>query len=203
VTFLEKPSFYLSVIAEDLRFHSTEPCADIDLLEPVTRAAVCAILAEAKTFGLDYRVAETYRSQELQELYFEQGATHLRHVGVHHYGLACDIKWFVGGKFVTDGSKYQVMRWLAEKHGLISGGDWGTPFMPHSFRDYDHVQRIALSRQNDLFAGRWYPDEGYRPLADLHRTAPTPAVLANGRPMPWRPTSQQIASALSGKHNVT
>jgi hypothetical protein len=184
-----------SSICRDHRFHRAEPCADLALLEPVTRANVIAIIAEAKSMGLEYEVAETFRSQELQERYFEQRATRLRHVGVHHYGLACDIRWIVDGKFVTNGSKYQVMRWLAEKHGMISGGDWGTPTQPHSFRDYDHVQRIALSRQNDLFAGRWYPDERYRPLADLHRTKPTPSNLSNGKPMPWRATHAQLEAA--------
>jgi hypothetical protein len=32
-------------------------------------------------------IFETYRSQERQQVLFEQGATQLRTVGVHHHGL--------------------------------------------------------------------------------------------------------------------
>ena len=178
-------SFYTDVIQKSPHFTSATPCHDINMLEPVTRAAILAIIADAKMLGLDYRVDETFRSSALQLHYYNTGASRLKNVGVHHYGLACDIKWFVNGAFVTDGSKYQTMRFLAEKHGLISGSDWGQPTMPHSFRDYDHCQRVTLARQNDLFAGRWYPDETYNPLEDMHRTKPTPAKLADGQPMPW------------------
>ena len=157
-------NFYLDTIKKSSKFNIAEPIADMNLLEPVTRNAVINIIAEAKTMGLDFRVLETYRSNELQLQYYRNGLTKLKNVGVHHYGLACDIGWYIDGKMVEDGSKYQVLRFLAEKNGLISGGDWGTPNLPHSFRDYDHVQRVSLARQNDLFAGRWYPDANYIPL---------------------------------------
>ena len=171
-------SFYTDVIQKSPLYGTVKPCDDLSLLEPVTRVAVLAIIADAKAEGVEFRVLETYRSQALQQHYFQTGATHLRQVGVHHYGLACDLGMFVDGKMVEDGTKYGLLRFLAEKHGLISGGDWGTPTLPHSFRDYDHVQRVTLARQNDLFAGRWYPDGAYRPLDDLHRTKPTPANMA-------------------------
>ena len=160
-------NFYTDTLRKSPLFHSATPCRDIDMLEPVTRAAVQAIIADARTMGVEYRVDETFRSQSLQQQYFAKGLTKLRNVGVHGYGLACDIHWMKDGQFVQDGSKYQLLRFLAEKHGLICGGDWGTPSSPHSFRDFDHVQRVSLARQNDLFAGRWYPDASYRPLLDM------------------------------------
>lgn len=170
-------NFYTDVIAKDRRFHLAEPCDDVGLLEPVTLAAVTAIIKQAATMGHVLKVAETYRSAELQQLYYQRGVTQLRTVGVHHYGLACDLRLYVDGKFVERGDPdYRFMRFLAESHGMISGVDWGNPYIGHSFRDYDHIQRVSLARQNDLFAGRWYPDANYKPLPDLHRTQVTAAA---------------------------
>lgn len=153
-------SFYTDVLQKDSRFHSTTPIRDPALLEPVTRAAVAAIIADAKAEGIELMILETYRSQELQQIYFTRGATQLRTVGVHHYGLACDLGIVVAGQ-VNWKADYSILGRLAAKHDLVWGGDWGDPADPHSFRDYDHVQRIAVADQGRLFAGTWYPDENY------------------------------------------
>jgi hypothetical protein len=55
---------------------------------------------------------------------------------------------------------------LAAERGLIWGGDWGRPDLPHSFVDSVHIQRCALWRQAALFRGEWYPDIAYDALAD-------------------------------------
>ncbi len=91
-------NFYEDVILKDTRVNSTKIVADPTLLEPVTRQRVEAIIADAKAHGLDLMVFETYRSQARQELLFNQGATKLRTVGVHHYGLACDIVKVIDGE---------------------------------------------------------------------------------------------------------
>ena len=154
-------NFYEDVICNDPRFHSIKRVDDINLLEPVTKAAVLAIIKDAKeNLGIDLMVFETYRSQELQEIYYEKGVTQLRNVGVHHYGLACDIVKVVDGQPNWDGD-WVFLRDLANKYNLVSGYDWGEPDQPHSFRDLDHVQRITVGDQNALFAGTWYPDENY------------------------------------------
>ena len=155
-------NFYTDVIQHDPRFHSTKPVADLALLEPVTRAAVAAIINEAHQAGIELRVFETYRSQELQEIYYRRGVTQLRTVGVHHYGLACDLVKVVHGQPNWDGS-FAFLGPLAQKYNLIWGGDWGFPDEKHSFRDWDHVQRILVSDQDALFNGGWYPDEQYSP----------------------------------------
>lgn len=165
-------NFYTEVIQRSPAFGSPVPVSDLGLLEPVTRNAVQGIIAAGRAKGLDLRVRETYRSAVLQEHYFKIGTSHL-HTGVHHFGLAADIGLYVNGKFDEVGEHYKFMRNLAETHGMISGVDWGNPFVPHTWRDWDHVQRVALSRQNDLFAGRWYPDEQYVPLPDLNRHTPS------------------------------
>lgn len=155
-------NFYTDVIEKDPRFHSTDIISDIMLLEPITRAAVLSIIADAKVHGVDLMVFETYRSDERQLLLFNQGASKLRTVGVHHYGLACDIVKSINGHPSWKGD-FSLLGQLAHSHNLIWGGDWGTPSVHHSFIDSDHVQRLSVGKQSELFKGEFYPDDKYNP----------------------------------------
>lgn len=154
-------SFYSTVLVASPKFRSTIRVKDLGLLEPVTREAVTRIIADAAQRGIVLAVGETYRSQELQQLYFARGATQLRTVGVHHYGLACDL-WVMQGSEILWKADYSFLGDLAKAHGLVWGGDWGAPDRPHSFLDMDHVQRIAVSDQGRLFSGEWYPSPDYK-----------------------------------------
>lgn len=155
-------NFYINTIKKDQRFHSTKPISDIMLLEPITREAVQNILRDAKRMGHNMMVFETYRSQELQSIYYKKGVTQLSKVGVHHFGLAADIVKVINGQPSWDGS-FEFLQELANNYNLIWGGDWGEPDIEHSFRDVCHVQRVTLYDQKALFAGTWYPDEQYNP----------------------------------------
>ncbi len=177
-------NFYEDVIKKDARFLSTAAIRDLALLEPATRAAVAAILADSLAAGLPLMVFETYRSQERQSMLFDQGATQLQEVGVHHYGLACDIVKLVKGQPSWDGD-FSFLGILGKKHGLVWGGDWGHPERPHSFRDYDHVQRCAVSDQENLFSGDWYPGQDYDPFGPQAGTPAPPG--APPAPTVYRP----------------
>ncbi|HEY4987785.1 MAG TPA: M15 family metallopeptidase [Bradyrhizobium sp.] len=150
----------------DPRFTSTKRIADPELLEPVTRDLVQAIIADAAANGLKLMIFETYRSQARQIALFNQGATKLRQVGVHHYGLACDLVKDINGQPSWKGD-FSMLGALAKHHRLIWGGNWGTPGSTPTFVDDDHVQRVTLGRQARLFAGDWYPDANYDPYAEL------------------------------------
>jgi hypothetical protein len=152
-------NFYTDVIAKDTRFNSSKVINDINLLEPVTRHIVETILADAKAHGLNVMVYETYRSQARQTKLFNEGATRLRNVGVHHYGLACDIVRVVNGQPSWKGD-FSFLGELARSHKLIWGGDW------RSFPDEYHVQRCSIRRQGALFRGEWYPRPDYNPYED-------------------------------------
>src|SRR5579863_7254568 len=91
-------NFYTTVISADPRFTSTDRISDLALLEPVTRQAVQNIIADAEAAGTPVIAFETYRSDQRQQVLFNQGATKLQTVGVHHYGLACDIVRVVAGE---------------------------------------------------------------------------------------------------------
>ena len=164
------PGFYEDVIKKDSRFHSVKRVADPSLLEPQTRAAVQAVIDDAAAHGIALMIFETYRSQERQQALFNQGASQLRTVGVHHYGLACDLVKDVNGEPSWKGD-FTFLGRLARAHGLIWGGDWGQPNVHHSFLDMDHVQRCSVSMQARLFRGEWYPDARYNPFEQ-------PAIVA-------------------------
>lgn len=155
-------SFFTDVIQKHPAFHAQGRYSQIDLLEPETRRKVQAILSDAKAHGVELHLFETYRSQERQRVLFDQHATQLRTVGVHHYGLAADIVYWAGGEPSWKGD-FTLLAHLAKAHGLVSGMDWGRPGVHHSFVDSDHVQRCSIADQARLFRGDWYPDATYDP----------------------------------------
>jgi len=155
-------NFYTDTIKDSPKFNSTERISDLQLLEPKTRELVEKIIADTKAHGFDLMVFETYRSQARQSLLFAQGATKLKNVGVHHYGLACDIVKSINGQPSWKGD-FSILGQMAHAHGLIWGGDWGTPSVHHSFIDSDHVQRCSIAKQGSLFLEKWYPDDNYDP----------------------------------------
>jgi len=154
-------SFYTQVIMASPVFRSTMPIKDVMLLEPVTRDAVQKIIMTANQAGITLQVLETYRSEERQQQLFDQGATQLQQVGVHHFGLACDLGIVIGGQ-VNWKCSYDIIGTYAKQFGLVWGGNWGDATKPHSFRDFDHVQRIAVADQPKLFDGSWYPAPDYQ-----------------------------------------
>ncbi|MEL7086837.1 MAG: M15 family metallopeptidase [Planctomycetota bacterium] len=159
------PNFYDTTIRNSKAYRSDAVCKDLALLEPGTRAAVTALLAEAHADGIDLRVLETYRSQTRQSALFTGHRTQLRTVGCHGYGVACDFGVFVDGKYQESNGPYVFLRQLARKHGLISGQDWGHPYV-RGFIDSGHVQRVPVWRQPQLFADAWYPPADYDPYED-------------------------------------
>lgn len=168
-------SFYDTVLRNSKAFRSADTCKDMALLEPGTRAAVQALVDEARAQGHDLRVLETYRSQTRQSALFQQRRTQLRVVGCHGYGVAADFGVFVNGKYAEDNKPYVFLRVLARKHGLISGQDWGHA-REGSFVDSGHVQRVPVWRQPALFSGAWYPPEVYDPYADSTKNGHTDVV---------------------------
>jgi len=158
-------SFYTEVLQKDPRFNSPSACHDLNMLEPGFRSDIILFINEAKAMGHTLVPVETYRSTQRQQMFYAKHLTKLRNVGVHHFGLACDLALMDGGHYQPDRQDYMFFLELAQKHHMISGIDWGTPHQHHTFHDYDHVQRIKVSDQAKLFAGEWYPESDYNPWA--------------------------------------
>lgn len=159
------PTFYDTVLRNAKAFRSPDVCKDPAMLEPGTRAAVLALMTDAKTQNIDLRLLETYRSQTRQSALFAKHATQLRMVGCHGFGVAADFGVFVNGVYQEKNTPYEFLRTMARKYGLISGQDWGHP-QEGSFVDSGHVQRVPVWRQPALFGGSWYPPEVYDPYTD-------------------------------------
>jgi hypothetical protein len=192
-------NFFTDVISQDARLNSVKRVADLALLEPVTRQLVQSIVDAAQQMGIDLMVFETYRSQSRQQELFDNGATKLRKVGVHHYGLACDIVRVVGGEPSWKGD-FSFLGQLAHSSAMIWGGDWGNPNVPHSFVDSVHVQRVTIARQGALFAGDWYPDSLYNPYHDDEAHVLFAAVQRLGRRAPG--TGKSRTSVASRKKSA-
>jgi peptidoglycan L-alanyl-D-glutamate endopeptidase CwlK len=114
---------------------------ELDLLAPLFRAAVERALADCRARNLDAYVYETYRSPELQALYYARGRTvipplkRVTHASDnlyswHGYGLAVDVisrargwdrpeSWF---RDVATSFKNEHCNW---------GGDWAMRDLPH------------------------------------------------------------------------
>jgi hypothetical protein len=155
------PTFYNDVIEKSPYFTTLALYRELDLVEPITRTAIEAIVSDAaKEHQIKLMVFETFRSVARQEYLFQNGKTQLSQVGVHHYGLAADLVVVKNGQPTWD-VDYSFLKPLAQRHGLVSGIDWHHPLMKNRFVDADHVQRINVEDQGKLFSGAWYPDEHY------------------------------------------
>lgn len=160
-------NFYNTVVRNSRYFGSDAVCKDMAMLEPGTRAAVLAMIADAKAEDIDLRVLETYRSQTRQSALFMKHFTQLRTVGCHGYGVACDFGVFEKGIYQENNKPYVFLDALARKHGLVSGQTWGHSYPNRGFVDSGHVQRVPIFRQNAMFGGSFYPPENYDPYADM------------------------------------
>lgn len=155
-------NFYVNVLSTLPLFNSPLRVSSLDYLEPITRAAVISIIADANLQGFKLLPFETYRSQARQRLLYQQGATQLEDVGCHGYGLACDLVKDIDGDPSWKGD-FSFLGVLAKKYNLIWGGNWGLPDKKHGFIDSCHVQRCAIRDQPTLFDASWYPPNDYNP----------------------------------------
>lgn len=115
----------------------------LDLLAPKFRAAVEAAVKECREHGLPVKVFETYRSAELQALYFARGRTikpptapvtnamsNLK--SWHGYGLAIDVVHETAFWNPPGGTQwFASVAAIFAKHGCKWGGDWTKPDPPH------------------------------------------------------------------------
>lgn len=114
---------------------------DTSLLAPQFRLAVAKSINDCKLAGLDAKVYETVRSNEVQQAYYALGRSVIPpHYTVtnaadalhswHIYGLAVDVISASKGWDVTD-LWMQMVAAHFKANGLDWGGDWHHPDKPH------------------------------------------------------------------------
>jgi peptidoglycan LD-endopeptidase CwlK len=124
-----------------IEYHLAKPTNKLEYLAPRFRAAVEAAIAECRANGLDAVVYETYRSNELQSVYFARGRTVKPPVAPvtnamenlfswHGYGLAVDVIHATKQWDVPE-SWFARVAEVFKKHGCKWGGDWTTKDLPH------------------------------------------------------------------------
>ena len=112
-------------------------CRDIKELTENAQKACRLFLEECKKQGLNVLVTETYRSQERQNELYAQGRTasgkkvtwtrHSRHTSRRAWDICQNIK----GQEYSNTTFFRRCGEIAKSLGVIWGGDWSTPDMPH------------------------------------------------------------------------
>lgn len=112
-------------------------CRDINELATNAQKACKAFLEECKAQGLKVLITETYRSQERQNYLYEQGRTTKGNIVTwtkysrHTSRRAWDICQNVKGQEYSNTTFFRRCGDIARSMGIIWGGDWSTPDMPH------------------------------------------------------------------------
>lgn len=111
---------------------------DISELTGAAQTAASAFLAECRRRGLAVTITETYRSQQRQNELYAQGRTKpgrivtwtksSRHTGRRAWDIA---KLTASGADYGDRSFFKSCGAVAKELGIIWGGEWKTPDMPH------------------------------------------------------------------------
>ncbi len=112
-------------------------CRDIGELSEKAQKACNLFLERCNLAGLNVLITETYRSQERQNYLYEQGRTRAGSKVTwtlnsrHTSRRAWDICKNVGGSEYSDKAFFKACGKIAKDLGIIWGGDWKTPDMPH------------------------------------------------------------------------
>jgi len=133
--------FHLQVLLPDPRYNQPNPEDDQKLLLPafLDKLKVCIQLYKDARPGQDITFTETYRSNALQEIHFNNGASKIKKNGMHHYGIAADSIFIINGKRTFKGD-VNLIRKIYKDNGLTILGLW----------DPLHVQFISVPEQPAL-----------------------------------------------------
>lgn len=131
---------YNDVIKTSKDFESTKPVNDLNLLFPpfLEKLIKCFGRYNEKYPEHDVYIVETYRSNELQKKYYDEHKSKIRKDGMHHFGIAADIAFYINGEFSYKGN-YDFLRGIFAEEGMTVL-KW----------ELGHVQYIPVSKQNDL-----------------------------------------------------
>ena len=135
--------FYLQNLIVHPKFNSIALNPAQSLLLPAFSAKIktCIAKYKAKHPGQDITFTETYRSNDLQLKHFNNGASKIKKDGMHHFGIAADSIFVIGGKRTFKGDVVGLRK-IYKDNGLFILGMW----------DALHVQFIPVAEQAQLRA---------------------------------------------------
>jgi hypothetical protein len=133
--------FFLSKLITNSKFNSVTPNNDQSLLFPAFLDRVNSCVAQFRqTYpAVNLGFVETYRSNALQLIHYNNGASQLKKNGMHHYGIAVDCIFIINGKRTYKGD-ITLLRKIFKENGLFILGLW----------DAFHVQFIDVPAQQSL-----------------------------------------------------
>ncbi|CAL1519738.1 peptidoglycan-binding protein [Chitinophaga sp. MM2321] len=133
--------FYLQTLVTSTKYNSQTPVDDQALLYPdfLARLKSCVSQYRQTYPDQDITFTETYRSNTLQEQYFNNGASKIKTNGMHHYGIAADSIFIINGKRTYKGD-INLIRSIYKQNGLTILGMW----------DALHAQYITIAQQQPL-----------------------------------------------------
>jgi hypothetical protein len=133
--------FFLTKLMTNSKFYFVQSNNDKTLLLPDFYSAIqkCISIFQKSYPKVEIDFTETYRSNELQLIHFENGASKIKENGMHHYGIAADCIFIVKGKRTYKGD-ITLLRKIYKENGLFILGDW----------DPLHVQFIDVQSQQSL-----------------------------------------------------
>jgi Putative peptidoglycan binding domain len=137
----EIAEFFLKKLLPHPKFDSAALNPDQSLLIPKFQGALKACIKDyrKKYPKQDINFTETYRSNALQLMHFNNGASKIKADGMHHYGIAGDSIFIIGGKRTYKGDVVGIRK-IYKNNGLHILGMW----------DALHVQYIPVSEQAQL-----------------------------------------------------
>ncbi len=129
-----------NTILTSKEFESAKPVNELNLLYPpfLEKLIKCFARYNEKYPEHDVYVVETYRSNELQKKYYDEHKSKVRKNGMHHYGIAADVAFYINGEFSYKGN-YDFLREIFTEEGLTVL-KW----------ELGHVQLIPVSAQSSL-----------------------------------------------------
>lgn len=137
----EIAEFFVRKLMPNPKFDSTEPNTDQSLLFPafLDRVQFCISLYRTSHENQDIAFTETYRSNALQLIHYNNGASKIKANGMHHYGIAADCIFVINGRRTYKGD-VMGLRKIFKDNELVILGMW----------DAFHVQFIPVSEQSAL-----------------------------------------------------
>lgn len=137
--------YYLENIVTGEKFFSSKPVTDALLLYPEFAELMASLVNELKVYKVELRLLETYRSNKLQQYYYEIGASKIKNNGMHHFGIAVDTILIDDDGRTTYKGNWKLIHQIFEELG---GTDLG------NLENWDaaHFQFIPVIEQTQLRA---------------------------------------------------